>query len=554
FDILPKLKQLQQDLRNIIASVLSNVQKAELSKEEICAKSQLFKAVELLRRPWCKIVEFMEDASKNKSIDLSIVGKSSFMKEMLQQFNSQKQLIYEESKVTRICTAIKETIEEIALCLDTICISFHKYKSLFSHKDPDYLDPEKASLIAIGLYEDLSRFTLAFYKASSLKKCVCYIEKALQIAHKTSCIEGLFWISNSYYRIGVFYHNNNQAQLAIEPLQHACTILDQYVCKMQQISDVTSKNMETVQAHLSKRYEALGTCWNILGETKRRVLVNNFDKNARISFEKSLRSFPKKDLIQLSVLVSTQGIFSAFQQAPVISKLIERYIKLSFADDLDIDISLPHEFLLMDDIKLAGLMEYELRVLKAFEDKLNGSKVETLLIEKLLALYYRGEFPIRRARVLIEKFKVMRYKEINMQMTAMALAEEAIELLKSDDTGQDTSLLHLRPHYLAIAYSWIGILMLESGKQAIDSFKRALIIWRSILANIPLCFNGADVSQYDIENTKKNIDDVERFYRHLQMLADFFGMSNQPINHILTLKLMLGLNNGIKDDVNASYS
>ncbi|CAG8500014.1 24159_t:CDS:10, partial [Racocetra persica] len=122
------------------------------------------------------------------------------------------------------------------------------------------------------------------------------------------------------------------------------------------------------------------------------------------------------------------------------------------------------------------------------------------------------------------------------------------------NTGQDALLSHLRPHYLAIAYSWIGVLTLESRKQAIGAFKRALIIWRSILANIPLCFDGNTASQHDIERTKKNIDDVERFYGHLQMLSDFFGMSNQPINHILTLKLMLGLNNGIKDDVKDSYS
>ncbi|CAG8512638.1 2627_t:CDS:10, partial [Scutellospora calospora] len=276
--------------------------------------------------------------------------------------------------------------------------------------------------------------------------------------------------------------------------------------------------------------------------------------NARISLEKSLKSFPEKELIQLSRLVSIQGIYSAFKQAPIISRLIERYIKLSFADDLDIDFSLPHEILLRDDIELSGLMEYELRVLKAFEDKLSSSKVETLLIEKLLMLYCREEFPIRRARVLIEKSKVMKYKEINMEMVAMVLAEEALELLKSDDARQDTSLLHLRPHYLAIAYSWIGILTFESGKKAIDAFKRALTIWRSILANIPLCFNGNTASQLDIENAKKNIDDVERFYGHLQMLADFFGMSNQPINRILTLKLMLGLNNGIRDGVEDSNS
>ncbi|CAG8478140.1 16724_t:CDS:10, partial [Racocetra fulgida] len=281
------------DLRNIIVLIPSNIQKTELSKEEICAKSQLFKAAESLRRPLCKIVEFMEDDSKSKSMGI-------------------------------ICTVIKETIEEIALCLDIVCVNFHQYKN-------------------------------------------------------------------------------------------------------------------------------------------------------------SLRCFPKCELIHLSELVSTQGIFSAFQQVSTVSKLIERYIKLSFVDDLDINVSLPHEILLDDNIELAGLMEYELRVLKAFEDKLSGSKVEALLIEKLLALYY-------------------------------------------------ALLSHLRPHYLAIAYSWIGILTLESGKQAISAFKRALIIWRSILANIPLCFDGNTASQHDIEKTKKNIDDVERFYGHLR------------------------LNNGIKDDVKDPYS
>ncbi|CAG8707132.1 3409_t:CDS:2, partial [Scutellospora calospora] len=207
---------------------------------------------ESLRRPWCKIVEFMEDASNNKSIDLSIFEKSSFMKEMLQQFNFQK-ILYKESKVAKVCTAIKETMEEIALCLDKICVNYHQeYKSHLSRKDSDCLDPEKVSLIVIGLYEDLSRFTLSFYKEDSLKTCICYVEKAHKIAYKTSCIEGLLWVSNSYYRIGAFYHNNDQARLAVEPIQYSCTILDQYVCKIQQIGGKTSKNLEATQVQLSK--------------------------------------------------------------------------------------------------------------------------------------------------------------------------------------------------------------------------------------------------------------------------------------------------------------
>ena len=34
------------------------------------------------------------------------------------------------------------------------------------------------------------------------------------------------------------------------------------------------------------------------------------------------------------------------------------------------------------------------------------------------------------------------------------------------------------------------------------------------------------------------------------MLADFFGVSNQPIYHITTLKIMLRLNNGVRNKSN----
>ena len=39
-----------------------------------------------------------------------------------------------------------------------------------------------------------------------------------------------------------------------------------------------------------------------------------------------------------------------------------------------------------------------------------------------------------------------------------------------------------------------------------------------------------------------------------EMLADFFGVSNQPIYHIVTLKMMLRLNNGVRDRSNEIYS
>jgi len=64
----------------------------------------------------------------------------------------------------------------------------------------------------------------------------------------------------------------------------------------------------------------------------------------------------------------------------------------------------------------------------------------------------------------------------------------------------------------------IGILALEWGKLSNDSFESAFIIWESILKNISPYFLGSIVTHQHIEITKKNIDDIERFYGHLRIL------------------------------------
>ncbi|RHZ83649.1 hypothetical protein Glove_89g107 [Diversispora epigaea] len=619
FDVTTRLQNARNSVNHFL-DILKYDDNKNNKNIKVQGISQFFQSVELLRRPLIKIIEFIEEKGitqitekKNKNdininkkeefIKLNISNQNSFFLNSLRkqlhkqsQRHSQRHSVVEdnldnshqreESVAISICISIKELIKKITYCLSIVCKDYFKeYKDYYiNNKDSvnvvvnTLLHPEKLPLISIDIYELLSRFTFSFFNNNnnSKNKFINYYdhiekeekevkeeEEALKISQYTFCIEGLRTISNLYYRKGVYYYNNNQIKEAIKPISESCKILNQYIQELQRVGDDCNNNncsVEEIQLHLSKRFEILGICWNLVDEI-------NHSRNA---FESSLKNIPKSEFQKFGSLISSQTIFSVSQNAPTIPKLIDRYIKLLL---LIVDsnnsnkntnnnkhISSLYEILLNckcdNFITLAGLFEYELRVIKSLEDKFDGLELEMILYDKLLEWYDYKNFPIRRARSLIEVSKISR--RVNIKSNAIELIEEAVNLLKTDDLAQDSNLAHLRYYYLATAYSWMGIFGLESGNLTFDPFNCALNLWKRILIDIPLCFDtkvisvsSSQLNQYDqLEDAKRNIDDVERFYGHLEMLADYFALINLPINHILTIKLMLRLNNGIRKDAN----
>ncbi|CAG8605729.1 11386_t:CDS:10, partial [Acaulospora morrowiae] len=522
--------------RNALSHFSKNLKEDRPIGEKVRMISQFFQSAELLRRPLIKIIELVEDTFRNKVKGISKMENSFFLN-LIQRSQTLHSLHSKESTFKMI----EEFTQEITLCLTSVCIEyFSEYKDYYLNgKEQEYLlHPDRISLVSIDTNDLLSRLASPFFELQSPNKCYRYIERALQIAQYTSCIEGLRTISNSYYRIGVYYYNDNQIRVAIDPVLKSCEILDRYMHELQQVESSSEKDIEEIRAQLSKRFEVLGICWNLLGEVR----------NARDAFEKSLKNLPRTEFLKFAKLVSSQGVHSVSQQAPIIPKLIERYVKLTSIVCPDEEFFPVHEVLLdcgFDGIILAGLFEFELRVLKSFDDRLDSSNIELVIYEKLLEWYDGVNFPIRRARVLIEESKITSYKKIGSGKTAVELVEEALDLLKTDCLGQDLDLVHLRSYYLATAYSWMGILTFESESCTSESFKRALSMWKGILVGVPSHLGDKFASQSHIENAQKNIDDVERFYGHLQMLADYFALFDQPINQILTLKLMLKINKSV---------
>lgn len=91
-------------------------------------------------------------------------------------------------------------------------------------------------------------------------------------------------------------------------------------------------------------------------------------------------------------------------------------------------------------------------------------------------------------------------------------------------------------------------------------FKMALQLWRKTLQKVPMFPKGTyfllfseingqylmstlveSENQNLLEDVAKSIDDVERASSELIELSEYFGILNQPLNRLLSLKLVLRL-------------
>ncbi|GBC35024.1 uncharacterized protein OCT59_023160 [Rhizophagus irregularis] len=547
-DAIKRIKEARDAFNELSQSNI----KEKLSMKEINALSQLFKVVELIKQPIMKIVEFVEDASK-KGHSAVTDSKRLFEKEQAQVL-IQGQSFSQESNEESVYKCLKELIHIIVLYFNFICKNyFGEYKSNYLRgSDSSYLNPENIVLITIDIYDILSRLELNIYQMNAYENCMSYIDQAYQIVQHTTCREGLHSIFRAYCRIGNFYYIKNQYHIAKKPIYSACTILIRYLNENKDSDETKGKNkasmneLEEFKSRLSERYNMLGSCL---------IKMNEYEEASK-ALEQSLKYLPKRDFLQFSELVSSQTVLSASQESPSIPNIIYRYIYSTYFNCPDSGFTPIQDIFLeagYNFIDFAGLLEYELRVFKervldSHNIQFDFLNVEKTLIDTLLTCYLPENYPIRRARILTEKVKFMIYIEGDSdQNSTLKYIEEAVDLLKTDNFGKDDNLRHLCSYYLATAYSLIGILTLEWEHRSNKSFESAFVIWESILKKIPPYFPGSTVMSKHIESTKKNIDDIERFYGYLLLLVDFFGVMNEPRNKIKTLNLMLSLNNGVKD-------
>lgn len=152
--------------------------------------------------------------------------------------------------------------------------------------------------------------------------------------------------------------------------------------------------------------------------------------------------------------------------------------------------------------------------------------------------------------MLLNKVRIERSKQQDREkhtLMAMNCAKDAVQLLKAKDYAQDSNLLNYRRHYLALAYSWIAICGRDLHEEVPSTFSTTLQQWGILLKKITPIYNSGGSSKADIQQVYDSIDDVDQFYDHMRMLADLFGVTGQHIYQICALRILLKLNNGLRD-------
>lgn len=359
-----------------------------------------------------------------------------------------------------------------------------------------------------------------------------YLSTAEQLCAEIKFPEGYRWLSVSYYNLGATMIKAELFSSAVYPLRKSCSLLEK---------DTERINTDEGKLQICKRYEVLGTCCQ---------------KNERFSeairaYRMALQRAPISAIEKFISQASTTAVSAIAEANPLIFKLLDRFLRASIIDPDQSEIQFGCEFLDLSTLSVVQqciIYECELRVWNVLALKMDLIKFQMMIIEKLLECYDSENFPVRRARVLLTQVRVERSRNSESgTRTAMACAQEAIQLLKVQNYGCDTNLLKYRVHYLGLASSWVAICARELNEAAQYSFFTTMQQWGILLKRITPIYNSGGSSKADILHVYDSVDDLDHFYDHVKVLVDLFGVTGQYVYQINALRMLLKLNNGLRD-------
>ncbi|KAK9721486.1 separin protein [Basidiobolus ranarum] len=439
----------------------------------------------------------------------------------------------EQGETTEMCKLTSKSELVLFLAIEVACNACST-NGVFGIPGMLQPDSDKIGLNLVDFVVFQARMMFEKDTTKSTSKILLLLDKAASIGDSTSSREGIKWVASSCYNFGIALYKCKNYPLAITYLSKSCQLLEQFA--EAKASNLEAQSKSDLWMQLNKRYEALGICQQAIGDFK----------NAQWSFAKSMVYIPEIDTKPLQNSKSTAPLLN------LINPLVSRYIKAGIHTKDQTYRSL-YELPQMESIEKSNLgyiLEKEMYFLEIFGAHYPTQNPRQSIIERTLDIYVAEEYPIRRARVLIEKCKISRFSQADGEGT-LKLSQEALELLKNEPNGEDISLDYLRNHYLAIAFSWNGILLVENEQYDPKPFRMALQLWNRLMSDLPWYGNGK-VSVHSIAKSREIFGDVEALYAHLYMLTEYFGILEQYVYQIMCLRLMLKLNNIRKNNSEAA--
>ncbi|KAG0258711.1 hypothetical protein DFQ27_004497 [Actinomortierella ambigua] len=375
-----------------------------------------------------------------------------------------------------------------------------------------------------------------------------YLDAARTIATEMGDWESLRWISNALYN-----HGGSLFKFGLHR-DAALQILSCIECFLAWIrsdaaADMTEQARAEARVTLAKRYEVLAICHS----------AQNNHKDALDALDSGLCALPLEEYQKLhSHLISG---YTNHAQLPIAAQLLDRRTRTLLLDLVRFD-SFTNSMAVGElspppSLDVIGLIqEFESSVLQLLSVKADCRQICIQHLRSIADKTYRGgshiQFPIRRARVLIALASLLQSSTAeNMRSQSASLASEAVETLKTKSLASDVDLHSFQSHYLAFAYTWLGILQpnLDGSAQKSKPFQIALQLWESILADVE-CFTtvadaATEASRLKAQAASSMIADTEQLVCHLQLLADYLGMIGQQVMQVHVYMLILKMTNSV---------
>ncbi|KZO95424.1 hypothetical protein CALVIDRAFT_599208 [Calocera viscosa TUFC12733] len=426
----------------------------------------------------------------------------------------------------------------------------------------------------------MSRLVLSPSQHATHNLAYAYLERASKIAMTAAPADAakyLRCLAAAYQNAAALMYKHNKAE-------YATRFAEQAFLNSKLLFDVSSgvaeNELNSLREQTGRRAEILASCYLKQGDRKM----------AYRAYCDALSWVPNEEVAALQTSLTEQSVQASFESRHAVSALIDRITRLAVTDLLlpptEISLRAQLEDRGMPQEIIGGLLEYQVLTMDSMLHKPECITAVGSLLEDLLDLYVQNVFPIRRSRVLLRKLEHQYYTGAD---APSSLASDILEGFVGEDKGKDASLAAFIPQYQALTHVWLAMQSHANADEPnmpaiMQHTNEAVRILRQVYArgamresegSAPLknhrpgtrqakpgipqtprtprgrravsnktsrtlvsSSESVDTSATAACNKPIAVDNVERLYKHLELLSDLLNFLSLPLQRVDVLEIL----------------
>ncbi|EJU02296.1 hypothetical protein DACRYDRAFT_116022 [Dacryopinax primogenitus] len=425
----------------------------------------------------------------------------------------------------------------------------------------------------------LARVVLSPTQHLTYSLALGYLERAHKLTTSIpsgETVQYLRCLGAAHQNAAAVLYKHNKAEFAIRFAEQAYLISVQ----MFEASDGANNEGSALREQLGRRAEILASCY--LKQGDRKLAYRSYcDALSWISFN---------TISALQSTLAKESVFASFAAQPTVSALIERVTRLAVSDLLlpPKEASLRHQLegRAVPTEVIGGLLEYQILTMDNMLHKPECLPAISNILDELLNLYAPDIFPIRRSRVLLRNLEHLYHIGSN---SSALIASDILEGFVGENKANDAGLAGYIPLYQAFTHVWLAIqshgnadspsmpAVVQHTDEAVRIFRQVFIPGsvpkprsaspksrslgkgpskprpaqtpktpargrRAVSTKTPKVTTSLTLSNDRATITSAALDNVERLYKHLELLSDLLKFLVLSFQRIDLLEIMRHFN------------